>query len=374
MKKGYYYISCGGTGGHFYPGLSIARELQNRNEKAALLLSGVNSAAQSLTARAWGIEAIVLPKMPSPGKNPLRWSLFLLGFAGGFLATFCRFVKQRPKSLFIMGSFASAPAAAAAFILRVPLYLHDGNARIGKANRILSRQAKLLCTAFPAVNADKCRCPVICTGMPLRQELEDKCRISKEEAIAELNSKYNCSLSPDVFTVLIFGGSQGAATLNKNIPAALKNICESSFQVIHLTGKGKLSETEELYKETPFQKLLLESSPRMELFLGSADLVFSRSGGSSAAELALFGKCAVLIPYPYAAEGHQEDNARHYVKSGAGEMISDKELTPAAAEETILRHLNNPELLKERSANALKAACPNAAAAFLEKAVQTDGK
>ena len=174
---------------------------------------------------------------------------------------------------------------------------------------------------------------------------------------------------PNLFTVLIFGGSQGAATLNKNIPEALKNLKGKFFQVIHLTGKGKLAETEELYQTAEFPKLLLESSPRMELFLGSADLVFSRSGGSSVAELALFGKSAVLIPYPYAAEGHQEDNARHYVQTGAGEMIYDKELTPAKAEEVLLRYLNDPELLKERSAKALKAAYPGAAGAFL-KAVE----
>ena len=371
MKQEHCYISCGGTGGHFYPGLSIARELQKQNKEVTLLLSGVNSASQSQIARSYGIRSLVLPKMPSPGKNPLRWLQFLLGLAGGFWKTFGRFLKERPKALFVMGSFASAPAAAAAFILRVPLYLHDGNARIGKANRMLSRQAKVLCTAFPAVNADKCRCPVICTGMPLRQELEEKSRITKEEAIADLNAEYQCALKADLFTVLIFGGSQGAATLNKNIPAALKNLKGPSFQVIHLTGKGKLAETEEIYRDTEFPKLLLESSPRMELFLGSADLVFSRSGGSSVAELALFGKSAVLIPYPYAAEGHQEDNARHYVQSGAGEMISDKELTPAKAEEVLLRYLNDPELLKAKSANALKSACPGAAAAFL-KETQTE--
>lgn len=367
MKNHHYYISCGGTGGHFYPGLSIARELQKQNKSVTLLLSGVNSAAQSRTASSYGIDSLVLPKMPSPGKNPLRWCLFLLGLAGGFTVTFFRFLKKRPHSLFIMGSFASAPAAAAAFLLRVPLYLHDGNARIGKANRFLSRQAKLLCTAFPAVNADKCRCPVICTGMPIRPELEEKCRISREEAIKELNHEYQSTLAPALFTILIFGGSQGAATLNKTLPESLRSLEGKSFQVIHLTGKGKLAETEKIYENATFPKLLLESSPRMELFLGCADLVFSRSGGSSVAELALFGKNAVLIPYPYAAEGHQEDNARFYVNSGAGEMILDKELTAAGAAEVIQRYLTDPEALKQGSANALKAAYPGAARAFLEQ-------
>ena len=296
MKNDHYYISCGGTGGHFYPGLSIARELKKQDKDVTLLLSGVNSLSQSQAAAVYGITSLVLPKMPSPGKNPLRWLQFLWGLAGGFLITLVRFLKKRPRSLFIMGSFASAPAAAAAFFLRVPLYLHDGNARIGKANRFLSRQAKLLCTAFPAVNAAACRCPVLCTGMPIRPELEEKRHISRKEAIDGLNQEYGKNLSQDLFTILIFGGSQGAATLNKTLPEALKKLSGKSFQVIHLTGKGKLAETEKIYENSSFKYLLLESSPRMELFLGSADLVFSRSGGSSVAELTLFGKSAVLIP------------------------------------------------------------------------------
>ena len=368
MKNDHYYISCGGTGGHFYPGLSIARELKKQGKDVTLLLSGVNSLSQSQAAAAYDINSLVLPKMPSPGKNPLRWLQFLWGLAGGFLITLVRFLKKRPRSLFIMGSFASAPAAAAAFFLRVPLYLHDGNARIGKANRFLSRQAKLLCTAFPAVNADACRCPVLCTGMPIRPELEEKRHISRKEAIAGLNYEYGSDLSAALFTILIFGGSQGAATLNKTLPEALKKLSGKSFQVIHLTGKGKLAETEKIYENSSFKYLLLESSPRMELFLGSADLVFSRSGGSSVAELTLFGKSAVLIPYPYAAEGHQEDNGRFYVRSGAGEMVSDKELTVEKAYSLLLAALDNPEELKAKSACALKASYPGAAALFLEKA------
>ena len=129
---------------------------------------------------------------------------------------------------------------------------------------------------------------------------------------------------------------------------------------------GKKAETLPLYEKVSSPALVLESSPLMELFLGSADLVFSRSGGSSVAELALFGKNAVLIPYPYAAEGHQADNAAFYVQSGAGETVSDKEFTKERASEILTRHLSDPSLGKKREEAAKKAAFPQAAAAFLK--------
>lgn len=365
MKQTTVYISCGGTGGHFFPGLSIARELKKREYKVKLLLSGVNAVSQSQQAANCGIEAVVLPKMPSPGKNPVKLLLFLLGLAGGFFKCFGLFIFRRPEYIVLMGSFASAPAALAAALLFVPVYLHDGNARIGKANRLLSPLARFLGTAFPAVNGSSCRCEVICTGMPLRSELEEKCRISKSEAIQQLNARYDGSLSEELCTILIFGGSQGAATFNKNLPLALNTLEEKNFQVIHLTGKGKLEETLKIYEKSSFPRLVLESSPHMELFLGSADLVFSRSGGSSVAELALFGKNAVLIPYPYAAEGHQSDNADFYVASGGGVKVTDKEFTPDRAAEILKQHINDPGLRAQRSAAALKAAMPGAAANFL---------
>ena len=121
----------------------------------------------------------------------------------------------------------------------------------------------------------------------------------------------------DVFTFLIFGGSQGAATFNRILPEALSTAGRSDFQVLHLTGKGKFEETRKLYEGCAFSRLVIDSSPLMELFLGSADTVFCRSGGSSVAELALFGRSAVLIPYPYAAEKHQNDNANLHAAAAA---------------------------------------------------------
>ena len=365
------YISCGGTGGHFFPGLSLARELKRRKADVRLLLSGVNSLPQSRQAAEYGIDAAVLPRMPSPGKNPLRILQFLWGLAGGFIRCFFLFLFRRPDYIILMGSFASAPAAVAAWGLRVPIYLHDGNARIGKANRFLSRIAECMGTAFPAVNGECCYCELFCIGMPLRPELEAARNIPKKRAVGGLNRLYGSKLRPELYTILIFGGSQGAATINSVLPPALKSLGPGRFQVIHLTGKGKLEETARLYEDAGFPLLLLESSNRMDFCLGSADLVFSRSGGSAVAELLLFGKNAVLIPYPYAAEDHQTDNARFCVESRSAEMVSDGEFTVEKACEIIQRHLDDPSIGAIRQMAARLVASPLAAAAFLDRIAGT---
>ena len=120
-------ITCGGTGGHFYPGLSIARKFSGSGE-VKLLLSGVHGAEQKKIAENFAIKAVALPDMPHPGKSPLR---FAVGFAKGFFAAWREFKKCSPQALLGMGSFATLPVILAALFRRIPVFLHDGNARIG---------------------------------------------------------------------------------------------------------------------------------------------------------------------------------------------------------------------------------------------------
>lgn len=354
-------ITCGGTGGHFFPGLSIAREFQKKGGQVLLLLSGVHAENQKHIAGSFGIDALALPKMPNPKKSPLK---FLGGLAGGFFASM-RILRQfKPQALLGMGSFATTPPVLAAVFLRIPLFLHDGNARIGKANRIFSRFARKLGTGFPAVNAEKCRCPVITTGMPVRPELRQWADISRTEALQALNECFNTNFTADLPVLLITGGSQGAAIFNTVIPQVI-NSRHEKLQIIHLTGKNKISETIQAYHSGKKPELLLESCGKMELCMGAADLIFSRSGGSTAAEIALFGKPAVFVPYPYAAEDHQKDNAGYFNRAGGAEMVSNSDFTL----ETVNRILDDffaaPEKWKRCGNTMRQMAIPDAAEKML---------
>ncbi len=364
-------ITCGGTGGHFYPGLSVARRHRENGGDVLLLLSGVNAAAQRATAESFGIPAIELPTMPSPGRlHPLRWWRFGRGLLRGMLQARRELRRFAPDAVLGMGSFASVPVLAAAYWGRIPIFLHDGNARIGRANRWLSRVACFLGTAFPAVNADQCRCPVDCTGMPLRPELLRAESGDKFAAIERLNTRFGSHFRGDLPTLLIFGGSQGAATLNRNFPAALRQLGVADVQVIHLAGPAKLEEVRNAYTGVPFRVLALDACEEMAMLYTAADLVIARSGGSTTAEIALFGKPAVLIPYPYAAEGHQWDNARCLVAAGAAEAVNNADCTVGCAASLIGAFLDNPDEWREKGRRALTLARPRATDVLLERIFQ----
>ncbi len=359
-------VTCGGTGGHFYPGLSIARTLIATGGEAELLLSGVNSAAQCAVAQSRQVPALMLPLMPSPG-SPGKALRFCGGLAGGFRTARRELIRFRPQALLGMGSFASLPAILAARSLGIPVFLHDGNARIGKANRWLSRGARLLGTAFPAVNADSCRCRVVCTGMPVRPELLQHAGISRNEAFAGLEEVFHAGFDPGKPLFLITGGSQGASVFNNVCPAALRQIGGDSFQVLHLAGPRKVEEARQAYAGVPFKVLVLPGTERMELAFGAADLVLSRSGGSTVAELALFGKAAILIPYPYAAEGHQTDNARFLADAGAALLLPNAECTIERATELFRDFLEQPDAWRRRAEVARSRAMPDAAERLLQE-------
>ncbi len=328
-------ITCGGTGGHFYPGLSIARYLKEHNCQVTLFLSGRHIPAQSAEAAKHDIATVNLPVTPKSKIGQLRAML------SGFLQSRRELKKLKPDALLGMGSFASFPTAMAAASLRIPLFLHDGNARIGKANRMLSRFARHLGTAFPAVNKGAIHCPCSCTGMPLRPEITAGKPMPKKTAIDEVNRLYSGNLSADLTTILIFGGSQGAAVFNKTFPEALKQLDGLKFQVIHLTGPDKFEELKEVYAGAPFPALLLPYANEMHLLYQAADLTVCRSGGSTVAELAHFGKYALLIPYPYAAELHQDDNANFYAGIGGAEILRNADCTVEKSVEILRRLLQN---------------------------------
>lgn len=351
-------ITCGGTGGHFFPGLSIAREVKSQGKEVLILLSGEHSASQKEIAEKFGITAVALPNMPNPRKAPFR---FICGLIGGFFAALSQLRKFKPQALLGMGSFATSPLVAAAWWRRLPLFLHDGNARIGKANRVFSRSARVLGTGFPAVNYQNCRCRVVCTGMPVRPELRQFTGLSKADAIAELNAVFGVDFTADLPVILVTGGSQGAAIFNQVMPEVLCGRTEK-FQLIHLTGKGKFEETAQGYQHAGFPKLLLDSCSQMELCLGAADLVFSRSGGSTAAELSLFGKVSVLVPYPYAAEGHQTDNAAYFESHGAAKMVANSEFTVAKVDSLLDDFFGNREKWAQMGTAMRELAVPDAAA------------
>ncbi len=341
-------ISCGGTGGHFYPGLSIARRLRERGGEVVLLLSGVNSAAQTTAARAVGVTAEELPQMPNP-YGIANFCHFAKGFCGGFRNSSRLLREFKPDAYLGMGSFTSLPTLIAARRRHVPIFLHDGNARIGRANRVLSRYARLLFGAYAPVNRGAIHCGFELSGMPLRPELTEF-RGDRAEAAAKLNRIYEWDLDPAKVTILVMGGSQGARTINLSIAEAMARLSQSNrdFQLIHLCGGRLLKETEQLYNTLDCKVFIQPLSVWMAELYTVADAVVGRAGGSSVAEMSTFGRYGVLCPYPFAAELHQNDNASAMAATGAAEVIENSAFSEDAVFDILSRLLADPDEYRRR--------------------------
>ncbi|MCF7791997.1 MAG: UDP-N-acetylglucosamine--N-acetylmuramyl-(pentapeptide) pyrophosphoryl-undecaprenol N-acetylglucosamine transferase [Victivallales bacterium] len=311
-------ILCGGTGGHFYPGLTIARKLQNSGGKVFLFLGGHldKVKVQTETAEKFDIEVITV-NSAKLSKNPIKLLRFLLILTKGFIDGRKRLKYIKPDAVLGMGSFTSLPAGLAAASLKIPLFLHDGNAKTGKANLFLSRWAKVTMSAFPAINKSSLRSCYEYTGMPVRPELING-KLSKTDAVYQINKLFNKNFKPEKKTVLIFGGSQGAATINRILPMALKKLNSENIQIIHLFGQN-CSTTP--YTGLSNQALTLKSFSEMHILYSAADLIISRSGGSTIAELMFFNKPALLIPLPTAAGLHQNSNAEFFLQYNCSSKI-----------------------------------------------------
>ena len=187
MKLQRLVISCGGTGGHFFPGLSIARTFKKQGGSVLLLLSGVNAVNQVNIAASFGIDAVALPHLPNWKRNPFG---FISGAIKGFCKSFREIKRFAPQAVLGMGSFTMTPVITAGKLQRIPVALHDGNARIGRGNRIFSRFAEVLGAGFPPVNGSACHCRIVDAGMPVRPELLDAKDITRAAAVKKLNEPF----------------------------------------------------------------------------------------------------------------------------------------------------------------------------------------
>ena len=357
-------ISCGGTGGHFLPGLTIAREFMGGYNKVLMILGGKNIESQADTAEGFSLNVLKLKPMLAPN-GIFSFFRFIYGTIWGTLASIKAMREFRPEALLAMGSFASMPPVLAAKILGIPIFLHDGNAKIGRVNRFFSKWARLMGLAYSPVNAAKVQCPYECIGMPIRPELDYQ-SVEKTKAIEKLNTLFELDFKAELPTLLIFGGSQGAQIFNDIFPPMMIESGRSDFQVLHLTGEAKFENVKASYEEAKFPVLCLPSTSAMHWFYQAADAVVCRSGGSTIAELCIFGKFAFLIPYPFAAGKHQDDNARFMVDTEAAEMFDNSECSIEKTNELLNRWLADPASFVKRGKKAIEYAKPNAAADMLK--------
>ena len=339
MKKFSMIISCGGTGGHFYPGLSIARECLKQDIKVRLYVAGHHSQSQKEHAASHDIAADIGKAIRLPAQ---KWKLpfFLIVFGWTTLTSIFYLLKHRPKAVLVMGSFASVPLGIASVVTFTPLFLHEGNTVIGKANRLLSKWARILFLSFPATNIRKVKCRNEEVGMPIRPEIENCPDESQEDC------KEKLGFSKDKPLLLVFGGSQGAMKINQALYDCLDNTSKD-FQLLHLTGQEDNSEFTAKADTAGLKHSILKSSNNMQDCLRAADLIICRSGASSLAEIAFFEKAVLFIPLKIAAENHQYYNAEIAEKEGAAKILKEDDLSSDSLAKEINHWLQNKESWQE---------------------------
>ena len=344
-------IAAGGTGGHLFPGIAVAREFVARHQAAVTFLTTPKAVTTQILER-YGLAWEVVSARALKGEGLLSRSRTLIGVPGAVLAARARLKALNPHLVLGMGGHSSGPAGVAAWLLGIPLALHEQNAIPGATNRYLSRLAQKIFVSFPASRDFFPRGRSLWTGNPIRPEFFEP---GEPRAV-----------SP--FTVLITGGSQGAHDLNMAVLAGLPWLADLKDRLafLHLTGEADREAVAAGYREHGFAAEVAAFSQEMPDLMRRAHLLVCRAGASTLAELAGVGRAAILVPYPFAANNHQEFNARFLTAAGAGEIILNKDFTGEAFAGKINRFLTEPEHLANLEAASRQLARPEAAKEIVE--------
>ena len=348
-------IACGGTGGHLFPGLAVARELIHLNCRVIALISP-KEIDQTAAQQASGIEVVTLPAV---GLTQGRKLAFLRGFFSSYRASSALFRKERPAAALAMGGFTSAPPLLAARRFGARVFLHESNTIPGRANRWLSWIVEHAFVGFEESLSRLHTATGEVTGTPVRPQFQP---------IAASEARLRLGLAPDIPTILVTGGSQGASGLNQLVCDALPRLKAAlpAIQFLHLTGTNDVSKVQQAYIRENVSALVFPFLTEMHLALGAADLAISRSGASSLAELAAMAVPSILVPFPAATDDHQQHNAAAYERTGAAIVCDQKTTAPQEFANQVVRVLREPPVAEKMRKEAAKWHRPQAARQIAE--------
>ncbi len=360
---GHLVIATGGTGGHFFPALAIGKEFQRQGGVVSLFIAGQRTEAHVEEARREGFVAFPCSAFRLPG-GALQALAFPLNMTVGVWRARRQMRRLQPNFVLGMGSFASVPPCLAAAFSGVPLFLHDGNAVVGRANRLLSHWARCMALSLPLAKGEKARCPVHVTGMPVREQILRRVAVPpvRETLLAELG------LARDRLTLLVFGGSQGAAFINGVVEATVPRLGDTAdhLQIIHLTGSDQNDSKLATYAAAGLPAIVKAFDGNIDRYFTAADLVVCRAGGATIAELALFGKPVVFIPIPNSSMDHQRANAQVLADADAAVLLPQAEASPDRLAELIRSRVENPDQWLARAGRLRRFSTPKAAADVVE--------
>jgi len=352
-------VMAGGTGGHVYPALAVARALEAHSQKIVWLGTHRGLEAKVVPAAGIDIEWISVKGLRRKGISAMLVAPFQLVWA--LLQSLSVIIRRRPVAVLGMGGFVSGPGGFAAWLTRRPLVIHEQNAAAGLTNRLLARLARVVLQAFPgSFNSDVVAETV---GNPVREDIA---------AVAAPADRYSDREGP--LRLLVLGGSQGALALNKIVPEALSKLATQDRPVVrHQCGARTFEIARSAYDDCGVDVDLVTFIDDMAAAYAWADLVVCRSGALTVAELCAVGLPALFVPYPSAVDDHQTANARPMADAGAAVIIDESMLSPDVLAGQLGAWLSDRHELLQKAEKAHGLDRPHALSRITELCLQQAG-
>jgi UDP-N-acetylglucosamine--N-acetylmuramyl-(pentapeptide) pyrophosphoryl-undecaprenol N-acetylglucosamine transferase len=333
-------VAGGGTGGHLFPGMAVAQEIRRRYQKANILfVTGRRRMESEILARS-GLRQVSIPVEGLKGRGVRKGIATILKLPMSLLQSIFIMSKFAPHIVLGVGGYSAGPVCLAARIMGIPSAIHEQNSFPGLTNRLLCRVVDRVLISFDESRAHFPGGKLFFSGNPIREEI--------------LKARRRGETEPKAFTVLVVGGSQGARSINRAFVSALEILKGKARppRVLHQTGQADYEEVLEAYRQMKLQGDVRPFIRNMADAYRQADIVVSRAGASTVSELAALGKPSILIPYPYAANRHQETNARVLVEVGGAEMLLQKDLSGESLAGLLTKHMDNRKELQDMGERA----------------------
>ncbi|MCY1743759.1 undecaprenyldiphospho-muramoylpentapeptide beta-N-acetylglucosaminyltransferase [Ensifer sp. SL37] len=360
MTKGIILLAAGGTGGHLFPAEALAHELKAMGYSVHLV---TDSRAERYAGKFPADEVHVVPSATIGSKNPVSVVKSLWTLWSGMRAARKLIARLKPKAVVGFGGYPTVPPLLAATGMGVPSIIHEQNAVMGRANKALASRVKAIAGGFLPEGTGAFAAKTVTTGNPVRPAV-----------LAAANTPYASAVGDAPFHLVVFGGSQGAQYFSKAVPQAICRLDDEVRQRFKVTQQARPEDRDGVIATYEKLGVPAEVSPfftDMAERIAGAQLVICRSGASTVSELAVIGRPAILVPYPYALDHDQAANAAALAAKGGARVIAQAELTADRLAGILNDAIGKPQSLAEMAANARETGKPDAASllAFLVEAI-----
>jgi UDP-N-acetylglucosamine--N-acetylmuramyl-(pentapeptide) pyrophosphoryl-undecaprenol N-acetylglucosamine transferase len=325
-------VCAGGTGGHIFPGIAVAEAFLAQSGENKVVFVGTESGLEKRIVPEQGFRLLFISAKPFLGKGLLQKAATPFGLVRTILQAMALIRSERPDAILGMGAFTSFPVVIAGRLMNVPCFLHEQNVYPGLSNRLLAPYVAAVFISFDASRNYVRGKKIIHTGNPVRRDI----RIDKGQS------------DKAFFDIFVFGGSRGARSINEAVLLLLPHLeSYKNARVYHQTGNEDYDRVKKAYNGTGIVHDVFPFTKEMGKYYTLASVVIARAGASTIFELSYFGKPAILVPYPFAAGGHQSKNAEYVEKKGGGLVIENAKLSGDALNRLLDQLRQDPERLAE---------------------------